>query len=59
MFHRECDAWLGLPPEIPSSALLPIGWPLGKHGRPPRKAVDECLSWERLDPRLIESEAVL
>ena len=47
MFHAEIDAYLGLPPEQPSCALLPIGWPLGKYGRPPRRPVDECLYWER------------
>jgi nitroreductase len=46
-FAREIDPWLGLPPERPSCALLPIGWPLGKYGRPPRRSVDECLFWER------------
>jgi nitroreductase len=49
-FGSECDAWLGLPPEVPSCALLPIGWPLGKHGVPPRRPVDACLSWERFSP---------
>ncbi|MDJ0785864.1 MAG: nitroreductase family protein [Myxococcota bacterium] len=46
-FGAECDAHLGLPPEIPTCALIPIGWPLGRYGRPPRKPVDECLHWER------------
>jgi nitroreductase len=46
-FHAEIDAYLGLPPEQPSCAMLPIGWPLGKYGRPPRRPVDECLHWER------------
>ncbi len=46
-FHAEIDAYLGLPPEQPSCAMLPIGWPLGKYGRPPRRSVDECLHWER------------
>lgn len=44
----EVDAYLGLPPERPSCALLPIGWPVGRYGRPPRRPVDECLHWERL-----------
>jgi nitroreductase len=43
----EIDAYLGLPEDIPSSAMLPIGWPKGKHGRPPRNSVDTCLYWEQ------------
>ena len=46
-FGREIDEWLGLPPERPSCAMLPIGWPQGRYGRPPRNSVDECLHWER------------
>jgi nitroreductase len=48
-FHAEIDAYLGLPPEQPSCAMLPIGWPLGKYGRPPRRPVDQSLYWERFD----------
>ena len=47
-FAQEIDPWLGLRPETPSCALIPIGWPLGKYGRPPRRSVDECLHWERV-----------
>jgi nitroreductase len=46
-FGAEIDAFLGLPREQPTCALLPIGWPLGRYGRPPRRSVDECLHWER------------
>jgi nitroreductase len=46
---REIDEFLGLPPERPTCALLPIGWPVGRYGRPPRRPVDECLYWERFD----------
>jgi nitroreductase len=47
-FGDEIDAFLGLPPECPSCALLPLGWPIGRHGRPPRRPVDECLFRERV-----------
>jgi nitroreductase len=46
-FGREVDEWLGLPPGCPSCALLPIGWPVGRYGRPVRRSVDECLFFER------------
>ena len=52
LVHREeIDAFLGLPEDRPSAALLPIGWPLGKYGRPPRRSVDESLYWERFEDR--------
>jgi nitroreductase len=47
-FGKELDAYLGLSEDTPTCALLPIGWPLGKYGRPPRKSVDECLFFERM-----------
>jgi nitroreductase len=46
-FGEECDHWLGLPESAPTCALLPIGWPRGRYGRPPRRPVDECLYFER------------
>ena len=48
-FGEECDAFLGLSPDTPSCALLPIGWPLGRYGRPPRRPVDEVLFFERAE----------
>ncbi len=55
-FGAECDRWLELPEDCPTIALLPIGWPVGKHGRPPRRPVDEALHWERFSGAR-ESEA--
>ena len=46
-YGEEIDSYLGLSPRTPSCALLPIGWPAGRYGRPPRRSVDECLHWER------------
>ncbi len=43
----EIDRFLGLPEDRPSCALLPIGWPRGRYGTPPRRSVDECLFFER------------
>ena len=42
----EIDAYLGLSEHTPTCALLPIGWPEGRHGRPPRSSVDEKLFFE-------------
>ena len=49
-FGPELDRLLGLPEACPSIALLPIGWPLGRYGRPPRRSVDGFLHWEAYDP---------
>ena len=43
-FGAECDRYLGLPEGCPSCALLPLGWPLGRYGRPPRRPIDDCFS---------------
>lgn len=46
-FRPELDTWLGLPENTPTCALLPIGWPLGRFGTPPRRSVDSCLHYEQ------------
>lgn len=46
-FREEVDAWLGLPPDRPTIALLPIGWPEVPFRRPVRRGIDECLWFER------------
>ncbi len=48
-FHREFDDYLGLAPECPSCALIPIGWPLQPYKRPVRRSVDDCLFWEKVE----------
>lgn len=42
----EIDSWLELPEGCPTCALIPIGWPRGRYGKPPRRPVEECLSYE-------------
>ncbi len=40
---EEIDTLLGLDPEkTPSIAMLPIGWPKGKYGRPTRASIETC-----------------
>ena len=48
-FGGEIDEWLGLSEKQPTCALIPIGWPRGKFGRPPRRSVDECLHFDRFE----------
>ena len=55
-FGAEIDAALGLPSDHQTCALLPIGWPIGRYGRPPRKSVDACLFWEQYDASGARSE---
>lgn len=54
LFGREIDAYLGLPEQIPSCALIPIGWPKGRYGRPDRKPVEDKLFVDRFDLSAIE-----
>jgi nitroreductase len=46
-FGSEIDGWLGLPPNAPTCAMVPIGWPRGRYARPERTPVDACLFFER------------
>jgi nitroreductase len=48
-FGEECDRFLGLPEKCPTCALLPIGWPRGRYGTPPRRPIDECFTVDRYE----------
>lgn len=40
---EEIDRLIGLDPEkTPSIAMLPVGWPKGRYGRPTRRSIDTC-----------------
>jgi nitroreductase len=54
IFAREIDAYLGLPEDIATCALLPIGWPKGRYGRPDRASVDERLFVDRFEASVIK-----
>jgi nitroreductase len=43
--EEEVNALLGLPEDVRSFAMLPIGWPMGKFGPVRRRPVDEVMSW--------------
>lgn len=45
--QREIDDYLGLSEKTPSCALIPIGWPIGKYGQPPRKPIESSLFFEQ------------
>ncbi len=55
-FGEECDRMLGLPENIPSAVMIPIGWPLGRYGRPPRKSIDSKLFFDEFDPSTLQAE---
>lgn len=42
--HQAVKDLLGIPPEVETAALIPLGYPLGKFGRAPRKPLGE-VSW--------------
>jgi nitroreductase len=49
--HRYRDgqlkALLGIPPEVETAAVVPLGSPLGKFGRPPRRPLGEVAFGDR------------
>ena len=51
--HRFRDAQvkelLGIPSEVETAALIPLGYPLGKFGRPPRRPLREVAFADRWD----------
>lgn len=56
VYGREIDAYLGLPERIPTAALIPIGWPVGRYGRPNRRPVDACLFVDRFSGAVAEQD---
>ena len=41
-YGEEVDELFGLTAETPICAQIPIGWPKGRYGQPPRNSIDEC-----------------
>ena len=48
--HKYRDAQvkelLGIPADVETAALIPLGHPLGKFGRPPRQPAAEVTHWD-------------
>lgn len=48
--HKHRDAQvkelLGIPADVETAALIPLGYPLGKFGRPPRRPLTEVAHWD-------------
>lgn len=44
---RQIKELLGIPPEVETAALIPLGYPLGKFGRAPRRPLDEVVYFDR------------
>ncbi len=45
--EQQVKDLLGVPPEVETAALIPLGFPLGKFGRPPRRPVTEVTFLDR------------
>ena len=48
---RQIKELLGIPPGIETAALIPLGFPLGRFSRAPRKAVNEVVHFDRWGAR--------
>ena len=47
MYERAIKERLGIPAEVDTVALLPIGWPVGKFGPVSRATVETVTYWDR------------
>ena len=47
MFGKECDAIFGLPENVVSFAILPVGWPEGKFGPVSRGPLSQVVYRDR------------
>ena len=50
MHDGDVKALLGIPENVETIALIPIGYPKGKYGPPARKPVEQIVHYERWDP---------
>jgi len=47
LHEREVKELLGIPENVETMAMIPVGWPRGKFGTPPRMPADKVTYWER------------
>jgi nitroreductase len=46
LHEDDVKALLGIPEDVETMALIPIGWPKGKFGKPSRLPVDKVVYWD-------------
>lgn len=47
LHENEVKELLGIPEPVQTMALIPVGWPKGKFGVPPRMPVEKVVYWEK------------
>ena len=51
LHEREVKELLGIPDQVETMALIPVGWPKGKFGTPERMPVEKVVYWEQWGDR--------
>lgn len=51
LHEREVKDLLGIPEQVETMALIPLGWPKGRFGPPTRLPVEKVVYWERWGER--------
>jgi nitroreductase len=51
LHEDEVKSLLGIPEQVETMALIPIGWPEGRFGAPMRLPVEKVVYWEKWDER--------
>ena len=47
LHEKEVKELLGIPDDVATMALIPVGWPKGKFGVPPRIPTEKVVYWEK------------
>ncbi len=47
LHEQEVKELLGIPEQVETMALIPLGWPKGKFGKPERMPVEKVVYWEQ------------